>query len=44
MKEKSEALQKLQEFTTWIQEQAGQNVKRFQSDNGKEYNNKKSQA
>ena len=29
MKKKSEALQKLQEFTTWIQQQADQNVKRF---------------
>ena len=29
MKEKSKALQKFQEFTTGIQRQAGQNVKRF---------------
>ena len=29
MKKKSKALQKLQKFTTWIQQQAGQNVKLF---------------
>ena len=44
MKKKSEALQKLQEFTTWIQQQAGQNIKCFWSDNRREYNSKKLQA
>ena len=29
MKKKSKALQKFQEFTTWIQRQAGQNIKCF---------------
>ena len=44
MKEKFKALQKLQEFITWVQRQAGQNVKRFWSNNGGEYDSKSSQA
>ena len=44
MKKKLEFLQKLQEFVTWIQQQFNQKVKRFRSDNGGEYNNRKSYA
>ena len=44
MKKNSESLQKLQEFVAWIQRQSNQKVKRLRSDNGGEYNNKKSYA
>ena len=44
MKKKSESLQKLQEFVAWIQRQFNQKVKRLRSNNGGEYNNKKSHA
>ena len=44
MKKKSESLQKLQEFVTWIQRQSNPKVKRLRSNNRGEYNNKKSHA
>ena len=44
MKEKSESLQKLQEFVAWIQHQPNQKVKHLRSNNKGEYNNKKSHA